>query len=334
MIFHRLRRVLKSAQSSQVSRSDRGFTLIELLVTVLVASGILSGLLLLTNELLRTDERESNRTETQRDMQLALNFISSELREAVFVYEADCLNGRIVNSVVDCPGLSNDLLRLTDDYVPVLAFWKLTPLSDDLKEACANGNVQAQDDDGNQNPIFCLAGNYYSLVVYSLGFNDPGGVGFKGKAGLYRTALEINDVNATGYVSPLRGQELNFRKWPDGSNPTSFETVALVDFVDDGSNDLDPAAPNNGASCPENDSFDYQLTPQGDVPRSFYACVSINRREEDIGTATDTGLYFGNQDVVLYLRGNAAGRSGLMGDNSFLPTLESRVFVRGAIDRP
>ncbi|NET50384.1 MAG: prepilin-type N-terminal cleavage/methylation domain-containing protein, partial [Merismopedia sp. SIO2A8] len=76
----------------QPSRKSQGFTLIELLVTALIGSIIVTGLLFLTNELLTSDRRESTKTETQRDLNLALDFMGAELREAIYVYpNAACL---------------------------------------------------------------------------------------------------------------------------------------------------------------------------------------------------------------------------------------------------
>ncbi|MEB3359840.1 MAG: prepilin-type N-terminal cleavage/methylation domain-containing protein [Synechococcales bacterium] len=357
MIFSRLKRILKTNKPSQRLVGDRGFTLVELLVTALVASGILSGLLFLTNELLRSDERESNRTETQRDMQLALDFISSELREAIYIYEADCLDG----TDPECPGLTTangNNLGLPNDYIPVLAFWKLEPLPENVKNDCAGVNAAGEalaNPPDISNKIFCLAGNYYSLIVYSIGFPDAANgydaietdtaapLDFRGRAALFRSAMVIEDKDADGYISPLESQKPRFRSWPStDANPDVwpstdapvFETRALIDFVDDGAND--PAALDDTLLCDvDGDGSpnpEYVVTPTGNVPRSFYACVNTNRLT-DVEDNT-SGTYFGNQDVILYLRGNAAGRSGLMTGNSFLPTLESRVFVRGAIDRP
>ena len=73
--------------------SAKGFTLIELLVALLIGGIISSALLYGVVELLQTNQRESSRAETQREMQLALDYISSELREAVFVYDGGCLVG-------------------------------------------------------------------------------------------------------------------------------------------------------------------------------------------------------------------------------------------------
>lgn len=68
-----------------------GFTLIELLVAIVIASLIIVVLLSLVVEILQIDHRQAARDETQQEMQRALNFISEELREAVYVYDGNCL---------------------------------------------------------------------------------------------------------------------------------------------------------------------------------------------------------------------------------------------------
>ncbi|MEO0406215.1 MAG: prepilin-type N-terminal cleavage/methylation domain-containing protein [Cyanobacteria bacterium P01_A01_bin.135] len=306
---------------------ESGFTLIELLVTIILASGIVAGVMYLAVEVLQADQRESDRTETQRDMQAALTFMESELRQAVFVYDANCLAGvpdDPASPDLACDGLDAAWgLNLPGDMEPVLAFWRLQPFPPAVQAACAGGTANAD--------VPCLSGNSYTLVVYSLGTRDGGGddlAALKGEAGIFRSEMSIAEPTAAGYISPFRGAVASFRNWPDGdgfaatNRPTFSEPALLVDYVDSGAGSLGAG---DAPSCPTPTDF-YQLTPNdaAGVPRSFYACVS----NSDVDSATA-----GNQDVVLYLRGDAVGRSGLQRDGSFLPTLESRVFIRGTLDK-
>ncbi|MGB3615491.1 MAG: hypothetical protein WBA10_16985, partial [Elainellaceae cyanobacterium] len=144
----------------------------------------------------------------------------------------------------------------------------------------------------------------------------------KGQAGIFRSEKSITDAEGTGYVSPVSSAAAEFKAWPTGDDTPEFSDPALlVDYVDSGTGSL---GADDEPSCPTPADF-YQLTPDvADVPRSFYACVS----NSEVATATA-----GNQDVVLYLRGNAVGRSGLQRDDTFLPPIESRVFIRGTLDK-
>lgn len=318
--------------------SAGGFTLIELLVVVFIAGGILSGLLYLVVELLGVDQREASRTETQREMQLAMDYIASELREAVYVYN-DCYlpqgnrndpDGDPNNPDDDyCPGLIN---YLPDDLtsannIPVVAFWKQQPIPTILKQQCASANPPVG--------IPCRTASSYALVVYSINTDNPNNV-WDGKARITRYALtqfQSNGNPTPGYAPPEEGVNVRFDRWPIGSAGTDRRSgtprntsAVLVDFLDDASgaafNDEDETA--DLARCPTG----YSLTPSQEVLdninapdiRSFYACV-------------DQGQGNTNRDVILYIRGNAQGRPGILGEASFLPTLETRVLSRGVLGR-
>ncbi|NEQ25006.1 MAG: type II secretion system protein, partial [Microcoleus sp. SIO2G3] len=85
-------RALKAGLQRRKHR-QKGFTLVELLVVTLIAGGIVSALMLLVVELLTADQRDASRNATQQDMQRSLDYISTELRDAIFVYSGDCLYG-------------------------------------------------------------------------------------------------------------------------------------------------------------------------------------------------------------------------------------------------
>jgi prepilin-type N-terminal cleavage/methylation domain-containing protein len=86
-IENHLRR--QAAILASMRNAEGGFTLTELLVVVIISSIIVSALLGLVVQLTGTEQRESVRTETQREMQMALNYIASDLRQAVYIYEGE-----------------------------------------------------------------------------------------------------------------------------------------------------------------------------------------------------------------------------------------------------
>lgn len=70
-----------------VTRSDRGgFTLLELLVSMIISSIVVSGLLYLVVEIMGANQRDASRSDTQRDLQMAMDYIARDVREATFVY--------------------------------------------------------------------------------------------------------------------------------------------------------------------------------------------------------------------------------------------------------
>ncbi|MEP0924649.1 prepilin-type N-terminal cleavage/methylation domain-containing protein [Leptolyngbya sp. ST-U4] len=321
--------------------SNRGFTLLELLVVAVIGGGLVSGLMFIVVQLMQADQRESARTETQREMQLAMDYISNELREAVFVYTGEYM-----------PTLTQHLPAslIESGKVPILAFWKYQPFPDAVKAACVSANPPAG--------VGCMSGQSYALVVYSLERRPASGTPWRGGARITRYALTQFEGNSTtitnGYVNP--GDEGNFATWPSmggvnlqtaaGGRPAaSSGTInTLVDYVDG------QTTFNTTVRCPGDDGTaarkPYSLSPPDSMlsvssppmPRSFYACV-ISTQEVATVTGTQNLQTVGEyQDVVLYLRGSAVGRPGISTALSarsaeLLPTLETRVLLRGVLTR-
>jgi len=176
-----------------------------------------------------------------------------------------------------------------------------------------------------------------------------------------------NSSNQNIYIDPTK-EASGFRKWPiapDGTTNLQAETgygkpqingntsPVLVDFVDDhtahlgnlptcldedtnndGILQISEDNPSNGGNgnrvldvyvpTPLNTSS----TPPVPDSTSFFACVRQSFLQGDVSE--------GNQDVILYLRGNPDGRSGFkVNPNSYrpLPTLQSRVLLRGVVDK-
>ncbi len=315
----------------QTLRSQRssGFTLTELLVVMIIAGGIVSGLMYLVVELQGTDQRESARTETQREMQLALDYMSSELREAVYIYDGICMRGQgAPGSDGYCPGVVNHIpANISANGIPILAFWKQQRLPPAIQAACASGTAP------ERTP--CVTGHSYALVVYSLNTANVGGT-WNGRARITRYAL--TQFNRNGVANPsyvaLAEVQNNFRQWPIGDGgvnlqlgrqPTDAPDV-LVDFVDDGAGIRDSAVQawtTEAQACPVGYLLTFDSTrligALADA-KSFYGCVRD-------GTSSR------NRDVILYLRGNANGRPGVRSNATFLPTLETRVMSRVVMDK-
>jgi prepilin-type N-terminal cleavage/methylation domain-containing protein len=309
---------LKRDQHQNIKHQNTsGFTLLELLVATAIGGGIIAGLMFMVVQLTNTDLRESSRSETQREMQMALDYISTELREAVYVYDGNQLQTL-------SPFLPNAVRA--NGSTPVLAFWKQQPFPNWAREFCRSRTSA-------QTPgIACESGSSYSLVVYSLSTANNNNIWSANNARITRYALTEFGSNQNeytqGYVNPgLFGN--NFANWPRDENGMDLRnqevrsgrptgelggTVAtLVDYV--------ATQQGNGNPCPTN----YTISPSGN-PRSFYACVQRRVNSGD------------NQDVVLFIRGSVNGRpgytiAGFRETNDALPALETRVFTRGALGR-
>jgi prepilin-type N-terminal cleavage/methylation domain-containing protein len=332
-----------------------GFTLLELLVAMIVGALISAGLLLLVVQLIQTNSREAARSDTQRDLQAAIDYIARDVREAVYVYDGNCLSDRPSGSTLECPGLRNYLptdISETPTNLPVLAFWRVDPLTQELDDRCvnnANSFSLARTDPGRFpaaiEGVPCLSGRMYTLVVYSLNWGSAAGA--KGRARIRRYELPQFTTEGSketppklnqGWVDPSRN-ETDFFVWPlDNStlaaaSPISLQgnnrpqppsnNLVLTDFVDrfglyDASNNKAQAPLLNG----------YELTPSrgssaSDEPnRGFYVYVK--------GTQNRGTL---NQEVVIRIQGDAAGRPGVGNvelNRPVIPlSLETRVLTRG-----
>jgi prepilin-type N-terminal cleavage/methylation domain-containing protein len=145
-----------------------GFTLIELLVAIIIASLIISSLLYLVIDILQIDNREAARNETQREMQMAMDFISNELREAMYVYDGTCLQtGQgVLKDRNYCPGLAGNTTKYIPTFAnqtPILAFWKPEEIKDD--EMPTNCNLSTPILIQQCNDLL-IKRRTYTLVVY------------------------------------------------------------------------------------------------------------------------------------------------------------------------
>lgn len=313
-----------------------GFTLIELLVTVAIGWIVISGLIYFVVQLLRSDQQEFARTQTERDMSAALNYMTSELQEATYVYEGECLGtaarGAPSTSASPnpgyCPGLQSVIASTQPNLTPVLAFWKLEQLpyvqnptgNDQLPSNCTAGDTTCQS--------LLITRNSYTLVVYSV--ETTSNPTWEGPSRIVRYQLRqysnLRGMQQTqGYADP---SQTGFTSWPRTntgnlpsgySNPDYNEEV-LVDLVDT----------TKAATCSNEDLngdgiSDYSTSPTAGNT-GFLACV-----RRPIDSAGNIQL----QDAIVYIRGNAVKRAGasLYSSPSFYPTVQAQVKTRSTLNR-
>lgn len=343
--------------------NSKGFTLIELLVALFIGGVIVSLLLFTVVQLLQTNQREAGRSDTQREMQMALDYIARDLREAVFVYDGNCLAAPPAALGLTCPGLTTAPYLPDEiagrganaDNLPVLAFWRVDPLPQPLIERCENNAAAIATTTNSANlpaeivGVPCISRQMYTLVVYSLNRRDEDN--WRGKARIKRYQIPqftfTPTANGAGNPQPTpgwyypAGQDTNFSRWPLSASGTANLQVGtpavnlntpnqvLVDFVDDNGS----VSPNNTLAstpvCPApatNPLTDYVLTPTDATARGFrgfYVCVK--------GSSSNGTL---NQEVIVRIQGNAAGRPGIPRNraNVSIP-METRVLVRGVLNK-
>lgn len=302
---------------------------------MIVASLVTSGLLYLVNEVIRVDRREATLENVQRDMQRAMDYVSDDLREAVYVYSTPSTLASLLTQS-NLPTGSGSPGRKA---VPVLAFWKpefLSPAESAIMGGvpCATLPVPLNTDC----QALKLRQSYYSLVVYFTLENTPTdrNPNWAGQSRIIRYSLpqyKKSVIGTTGARTPGYSTPNNdYFNWkPATGEATAGDWSVLVDYVD-----LPTANPPlAGPNCDEFGAG-YQRSPStASTSNSFLACISA---PGVVGKGS-------NQDVVLFLRGNAKTASQAFADptasttnrgtpsQSVLPTLSTRVLVRGAADK-
>jgi type II secretory pathway pseudopilin PulG len=335
-----------------------GLTIIEILVAAIIAVIMVTILLGFMVQLLNTNRREQVLTETQQEMQAALNYISNDVQSAIYVYDGECLDGddNGVDSDDGCAGIfdssNNYLNNAPGDSVPILAFWKLEPLPSSLATNCsdnddANNTIQNDitDVDNATVPIPCASGKTPTLVVYFLRRNDRNNEDWQGLGRIIR--YELGRYNSSGdpvagYADPS-DPRTNYRQWPEDNGGNDLTNTSgtgnansevLTDFVDTRSLDAITGETDAAANCPTG----YQITPSDSTlkgytdydsntyvdMRNFHACVSS-------GDASSGAT---QKRVSLFLRGNSYGKEGVESpSDGSLQTLSTEVLSRGVTNK-
>ncbi|ELR97276.1 PilW family protein [Gloeocapsa sp. PCC 73106] len=337
----------------RTSYRNLGFSLIEKLITLVIATIITTGLVGLITQFIQSDQQEAAFLATEKDTQIALDYITEDLREAVFVYEE--ISSLLIESL---PEFEN-IPELGPSSQPVLIFWKTEPVPpdqlpsvtcqpdpNDPEEQVCSCPQFADELEDEECRLLNIKRHVYTLVVYVQTTDEH--EKWLGKSRLVRYALPKYSNPAQleqtiGFVDPaIYG---NFVTWPkdkDGINqqqerpnpgaPDQPNPMVLVDFIDspDRSEFFSEASPNLPPP-PETCPNEYSRVPsQANVNNSFFACVRKSRIN-----LTDTDVRVGvNQDIIVFLRGNSEGRDRLIKEIKHnIPSLRAQVTLRGVIDK-
>lgn len=283
-----------------------GFTLIELLIAIVIGSVIIGSMLYLVVELLGVNAREERLTQAQQDVKRALDYISRDVREAVYVYSTP-------DAVV---------AQLTDEPAgtPVLAFWRLTPINvgSITPAACTSASQECA--------TLKVRHSVYDLVVY-FHRSNAGSALWSGPGRIIRYELtnyrRLSTLESTpGYRDPSKPGN-NFAGWVRGTGNTQGQAVVLADFIDNHD------AGNTATACPTG-----LLAPavaNASNSNNFFVCVRDN---------SAAGGNILNQSLYVSLRGSTAelgtGTTLVFGPRSRasrLPAINTEVQVRGVIEK-
>lgn len=332
-------------------QKNRGFTILELLVATLIATMVIIALLDMVVDLLQTDRREYARNETQREMQMSLDYMVNDIREAAYVYNESELND------------VRTFLNLPQGFTPILAFWKPETISDSTLNTLGNcTQFAANSPERTECDQLIVRRRAFSLIVYLQKENtaQERQQQWKGISRIARFQLNKYRENGIaglqktpGYVDPQENT-VSFASWPrvgsrTGSPATGASsgggqgnTQVLVDFVDYPTGAPGTTRPDNliapeRPKCPDENlpltqqvysripsntsSFSNQFTNP-----SFMVCVSTNNTFNSGADLSNT-----NQDVLIFLRGNPTGKAGVK--VAPLLAVKTQAVARGVVNK-
>jgi prepilin-type N-terminal cleavage/methylation domain-containing protein len=354
-LWHWFRRQRLQQRGKQ--EATAGFTLLELLIALLVGSIILTGLMTLVIEMLRLERRETAVDDVQRDMRRAIDYMASDVAEAIYVYIPQKEDG----SMTEWTDTSQDASRFEairaiaknradiDAEDIVFAFWRPDFIEDpdDLppESLCGDANKRTNLTDKERD---CRnlreRRGYFTLVIYQLvsnGDRNANGV-WKGKARLERYELPMYEDTKTvdrseGFdhndgpidTDPTDDQNINFFNWVPNGNTIDGKSTVLVDYV------AEVDIPDDELNCSEGL---IPVTAQNGI-RSFYTCIRNPGDYDDPANRDESPLALENQNLEIHLQGDIDPRSGrnqglgldALSQQSQLPTLSTGVFVQGLI---
>ncbi len=286
---------------------------------MIVASIVVSGLLYLVVELLQIDRRESTLTRVQQDMQRAIDYIADDIKEAVYIYD-------------DPSSVRSQLSDLPIGAVPILAFWRPDAINTNIPDCTTWGALTST---FAECEVLEIRQSAYSLIVYLQKARDTN-ANWPGKSRIIRYELDKYQDLATltltpGYRDPA-ADGIDFSTWSSSGTTTQGSKAVLVDFVDDSTATHNKAPLSDSPAC-SSLGAGYKVVPSTatiSTATSFFGCIKDPAPELSESTGN------GNQDAYLFLRGSIDGADGAVNafsDDSSLPTLETRVLMRGVINK-
>ena len=288
---------------------DHGFTLVELLIGLVMAFLVLTPLFGLMISIMNTDEKEQAKTTSEQELQTAIDFITRDLQQAVYIYDYQGVTNNY-NTIAANSGIKDSLPTVTGG-VPILVFWKQELVSNVIPTTGTN-----KDD-----------ASIYSLVAYYL-INSPSTIWsntariarWQIKDGVrspsdtsgvtcnpsYNTSIKFVTCPSSGF-SPFNLdistgdliQKMN--QWKKSAPEYKDVPQVLVDFIDQTPRDQ-TNVPNITPSCAQDDNQQgVTITPISSATMtSFYACVSNYADPTNQGQVIST--------AQIFIRGNALAR--------------------------
>jgi len=290
-----LRLLLKSQHQPNCSgpdQTDKGMTLVELLVGSIMAFLIITPMLGFVVDMLNTDRREQVKSNTEQDLQAAVDFIAQDLSQAIYIYD-----GKGINQIRDQLPNNGDVNR-----VPILVFWKRQLIKNSIPvDASTVKPKDCSPDKCNDTYLRSLVA-YYQFKDTDNTWCQPSGNDCPTRIARYEIRDGIKNPLTQAYYKfdddseTTKGQrkDLAFKETFDLSKPTVDVTTGvkadfpnpevLVNYIDHSSTNvplppdckiaLGVVDPTQAGSTPIN-AADLRITDGS--THSFYACVDTSK---------------------------------------------------------
>ncbi|WP_315790569.1 hormogonium polysaccharide secretion pseudopilin HpsC [Fischerella sp. JS2] len=314
-----LSRLLKS---SAINKKIGGFTLIELLVAMVLAVLVITPLMAFMINTLDSDRKEQAKATTEQEIQAALDYISRDMQQAIYIYDADGVT-RNNSTTISSSGIKDQIpptknapnCTSTTTCTPVLVFWKREFLADSVG---VTSTTDTNRDDGFA----------YSLVAYYL-ITNPSSTSpwspsariarfqIRGKVGA-ENANSTGTASDTGYNAPPLGAngatlKEKMNQWktslvasnasPPGATSYTQRVETLVDYIS-------TTGPTPTCS-----------SGQGIGTSGFYACVDANEVLAQVYVRGNAYVRLKNNNNTSY---NDAA-------SAYFPSINKRLEGRGYI---
>ncbi|MEZ2300811.1 MAG: hormogonium polysaccharide secretion pseudopilin HpsC [Microcoleus sp.] len=149
---------------SGLAKTEKGMTLVELLVGAIMAFLIITPMLGFVVDMLNTDRREQVKSNTEQDLQAAVDFIAQDLSQAIYIYDRAGITA--INNTTNKLPAAGDATK-----IPILVFWKRQQIKNTLP---INNLIKPNKCDEPANVNKCNDTYVLSLVAYyQFKDNDP-----------------------------------------------------------------------------------------------------------------------------------------------------------------
>ena len=310
-----LRLLLKSQHQqsrSALNQTEKGMTLIELLIGTVMAFLIITPMLAFVVDMLNTDRREQVKSNTEQDLQAAVDFIAQDLSQAIYIYDNEGIKA------ITTP----NQLPVATNGTPILVFWKrqqvknAVPISavapnggkpSDCKiTGKTGGTIECNDtyvrslvayyQIKDTNPIWCQpsGGDCPTRIErYEIkdGVKNPY-ANPKANEPDYYTLADVGNDRKSLIQDPAFNPEFNFsepkKKVTDNTKLTGLPSEVLVNYIDHSPKRLDFAECKNALGNPQTqvglavakdiEEDTLKVTDSTKTINSFYACVDTEKK--------------------------------------------------------